>query len=178
MSADVLVSMHCAGDGPGRLYSPGRGTGTSMLLFLSSTMGIWKTPAGHAQEELFLSTECYPRVPRLLPLSRCWEATARRADLWPLYLSGWFLVSNVMNKKKDVSRHSVPTNVMTVGSWVKKTVTICFLVQLPLTISFSAYLPTLFQFFWPKRWAMFLAGDIQQNCECQKYQIAVTSHNL
>lgn len=142
MSGDVLVgrgSMYCAVDGLGRLCSPGRGTGTSMLWFLSSTMGIWKTPAGHAQGEVFLSTECYPRVPGLLPLSRCREAAARRADLWPLYLSVWFLISNVMNKKKDVSRHSIPTSVMTVGSWVKKTDTICFLAQLPLKLSF---LPT------------------------------------
>lgn len=80
----------------------------------------------------------------------------------------WFLISNVMNIKMGVSRHSVPTGFMTIGSGIKKRHPIYFLAQFPLKLLFSAYLPTFFQSFWPRRWAMFLAGDMQQNCESVK----------
>lgn len=90
----------------------------------------------HAQGEVSFSTECYPTVPGLLPLSRCCRAAARGGDLWPLCLSGQFLISNLINKKMNVPRQSVPTSVTTIHSWVKKRDPICFVAEFPLKLSF------------------------------------------
>lgn len=130
LSALVLVTLQ------GGSTAQGEGLAVSCCDSSSPPWASERNQLDHAQREVFFSTECYLRVPGSLPLSRCWEAAARGGDLC---LSRWFFISNVMNKKMDVSRHSIPTSVMTIGSWVKQRHPICFLAQFPLKLSF---LPT------------------------------------